>query len=102
MGGNRTEYGYGKSTGTGTEQRRNIFEKWSTGTETGTEGFWEPEVRKDYRQISLLIFKYRTETGTEKFSNFKYRYGFRTRLCTPGYGPDTKIQKHPLGWTFFK
>ena len=87
MGGNRTEYGYGKSMGTGTEQRRNIFEKWSTGTETGTEGFWKPEVRKDYRQISLLIFKYRTETGTEKFSNFKYRYGFRTRLCTPGYAP---------------
>ena len=75
----REKYGYGYRTET-----EEIW-KWSTGTETGTEGFWNPEVRKEYGLISPLIFKYRTETGTENFFNLKYRYGFRTRLRTPGY-----------------
>ena len=46
----------------------------------------DSEVRKEYGLKLLLKFKYGTETGTEKFFNLKYGYGFRTRLRTPGYG----------------
>ena len=56
----------------------------------------DPEVRKEYRLKLLLEFKYGTETGTEKFLNLKYGYGFRTRLRTPGYVSSMEKIKNPL------
>ena len=60
----RVRNGYGKSTGTGTEDGKYFKIKYGYGTGTGL--ILDPEVRKEYRLKLLLEFKYGTETGTEK------------------------------------
>ena len=85
------EYGTGtgkvRGTGTGTEDGKYFKKKYGYGDGYGR--ILDPEVRKEYGLKLLLKFKYGTETGTEKFLNLKYGYGFRTRLRTPGYGINT-------------